>query len=101
MQDPFRRESRSYPRLGIAYRVWGIPLPNGPTENRNFRGPAFGFSAPVFFNSPLAAPLSGERLAADIAAGAILTTKVSSPPAFVGCNALNTGKSLEAVVPWI
>jgi hypothetical protein len=55
---------------------------------------------PPLFPSTLAAPLS-ERLVSETVVGLILATKASRPPAFAGCKHFTTGKSLEAVVPWM
>ena len=61
----------------------------------------FGVVIAPFFPSTLAAPLNGERLVSETVVGRIRATKASRPPAFAGCKAFTTGKSLEAVVPWM
>ena len=69
------------------------------------KGHAYGWYfrvvVPACVPCTLAASLNGERLVSETMVGLILATKASRPPAFAGCKAFTTGKSLEAVVPWM
>src|SRR6266849_6746908 len=81
--------------LTLLYRPGRTPLAEGHAY-----GWYLSVVVPPLFPSTLAAPLS-ERLVSETVVGLILATKASRPPAFAGCKAFTTGKSLEAVVPWM
>ena len=78
-----------------------------PGRTRLAKGHAYGryfvVVVPPFFASALAAPLNGGETSARRGSGRADSwpRRCRGRSAFVGCKAFTTGKSVEAVVPWM